>query len=543
VTYTATCSVGTAASGTLSNTATVSGGAVTDPDPANNSATDTDTILLENDLAITKTDGVTTATPGGSLVYTITASNAGPSDATGVTVADTFPASLTCGWTCAGAGGGTCTASGAGNINDTVALPVGGSATYTAACTVAGNVGTGTIANTATVSGGGTDPVPGNNSATDTDTVTGSADIGVTKTVNNATPPVSTNVTYTVTATNNGPANATGVVVTDVLPTGLTFVSATPSQGTYTSATGAWAVGNLANAASATLGITATVTRAEAIVNQATRTGGNETDPNRANNTGTVSINGATLADVQVQETADNLTPTNGQNVTFTVTAHNAGPGNATGVVITDNLPAGLTFVSATASQGAYANATGVWTVGAINNGATATLTVVMTVTSTLPTTRVVNKTAQVEPDIEVSNDSDSVTLNDAGSADLALSMVASQEPVSIGTTFTYTIVAANHGPATATNVTVTDTLPAGLTFVSVQATQGSCTGTTSITCPLGTLADGASASIALVVTKTVGGSVSNSASVTATEADPYMVNNTNGETTTPVSLIDFKVQ
>src|SRR5262245_40625251 len=84
------------------------------------------------DLAITKTDGVTTATPGGSVTYTITASNAGPSDATGATVADTFPAVLSVTWTCVGAGGGTCTAAGSGNISDTVNLPAGASVTYTA---------------------------------------------------------------------------------------------------------------------------------------------------------------------------------------------------------------------------------------------------------------------------------------------------------------------------------------------------------------------------------------------------------------------------
>ncbi len=83
---------------------------VTDPTPGNNSATDSDTLTPSADLSITKTDGVTTATPGGSVTYTITASNAGPSNATGATVADTFPASLTCTWTCGGAGGGTCTA-------------------------------------------------------------------------------------------------------------------------------------------------------------------------------------------------------------------------------------------------------------------------------------------------------------------------------------------------------------------------------------------------------------------------------------------------
>src|SRR6185436_5737060 len=101
--------------------------------------------------------------PGGSVTYTITASNAGPSDASGSTVADTFPASLTCTWTCVGAGGGTCTAS--GNINDTVNLPSGGSVTYTASCTISA-AATGTLSNTATVTepGGVTDPTPGNNS-------------------------------------------------------------------------------------------------------------------------------------------------------------------------------------------------------------------------------------------------------------------------------------------------------------------------------------------------------------------------------------------
>ena len=70
------------------------------------------------------------------MTYTIVASNAGPNGVTGATVTDTFPAALTCTWTCVGAGGGTCTASGSGNINDTVNLPAGGSVTYTANCTL-----------------------------------------------------------------------------------------------------------------------------------------------------------------------------------------------------------------------------------------------------------------------------------------------------------------------------------------------------------------------------------------------------------------------
>ena len=97
-----------------------------------------------------KTDGVTTATAGGSVTYTITASNAGPSNAPGATVADTFPAALTATWTCVGAGGGTCTAAGSGNIDDTVNLPAGGSVTYTASASLAASA-TGTLVNTATV--------------------------------------------------------------------------------------------------------------------------------------------------------------------------------------------------------------------------------------------------------------------------------------------------------------------------------------------------------------------------------------------------------
>src|SRR3954468_14247004 len=179
-------------------------------------------LFLVDDLAITKTDGVTTATPGGSVTYTITASNAGPDPATGATVADTFPAVLTCTWTCVGAGGGTCTASGTGNLNDSVNLPAGGSVTYTATCAISASA-SGTLSNTATVSGGGaSDSNAANNSATDTDTLTPQADLAVTKTdgVTTATPGGS--VTYTITASNAGPSNAAGSTVADTFPASLT---------------------------------------------------------------------------------------------------------------------------------------------------------------------------------------------------------------------------------------------------------------------------------------------------------------------------------
>jgi uncharacterized repeat protein (TIGR01451 family) len=125
-------------------------------------------------LGITKTDGVTTVNPGQGITYTIVASNAGPSAVTGATVTDNFPSPALTGvnWTCVGAGGGTCPAGGAGNINALVNLPVGGTATFTATATVSPGATFG-FSNTATVAPpmGTTDPVPGNNSARDTDAV------------------------------------------------------------------------------------------------------------------------------------------------------------------------------------------------------------------------------------------------------------------------------------------------------------------------------------------------------------------------------------
>ena len=222
VTYTASCSIGASATGTLSNTATVSAG-VTDPESGEQLGDRHRHPERQADLAITKTDGVTTATPGGSVTYTITAANAGPSHAPGATVADTFPASLTCTWTCVGAGGGSCTASGSGNINDTVNLPAGGSVTYTASCSISASA-TGTLSNTATVAApaGITDPNPANNSATDTDTLSAQADLAITKTdgVTTATPGGS--VTYTITASNAGPSHAPGATVADTFPASLT---------------------------------------------------------------------------------------------------------------------------------------------------------------------------------------------------------------------------------------------------------------------------------------------------------------------------------
>jgi hypothetical protein len=111
------------------------------------------------------------------VVYTITAANDGLSDAPGVTVTDTFPAELNCTWSCVGSGA-TCTATGTGPISDMVDLVVGASVVYTATCSVS-TCAAGTLVNTATVGSppGVPDPLPTNNSATDSDQILPLSDV------------------------------------------------------------------------------------------------------------------------------------------------------------------------------------------------------------------------------------------------------------------------------------------------------------------------------------------------------------------------------
>ena len=120
--------------------------------------------------------------------------------------------------------------------------------------------------------------------------VASKADIAIGKTVSNTAPPVGSNVTFTVTVTNNGPTNATGILVTDILASGYTLVSTVLGQGSYNAATGVWNVGNLNNGQSTTLTITAGVKTSGLYGNTATLTASSPTDPNSTNNTSTVNV-------------------------------------------------------------------------------------------------------------------------------------------------------------------------------------------------------------------------------------------------------------
>ena len=358
------------------------------------------------DLAITKTDGVTTATPGGSVTYTITASNAGPDPVPTATVADTFAATLTCTWTCVGAGGGTCTLAGAGNINDSANLPVGGSVTYTASCSISSSA-SGSLVNTATVAGNGVgDPNASNNSATDTDTLTPSANVGITKSDGAASEIPGTSVTYTIVAANAGPSAAPSVTIADTFVASLTGCSTTclgAGGGTCTAGPVSGDIGDSAGLPvgasvtyTATCNIAATATGT--LDNTATATvGGGVTDPAPGNNTATDSDTLTPSADVSITKTDGSLIAVPGTQVTYTIVVTNAGPSAASSVAVQDLFPAALSGCSTTCVGGGGGSCTAGPVAGNLNDTAnlplggsatyTATCTVSLSATGTLANT------------------------------------------------------------------------------------------------------------------------------------------------------------
>ncbi|MCJ7754146.1 MAG: hypothetical protein MUP13_06255, partial [Thermoanaerobaculales bacterium] len=175
LTYTAVCSIDPSATGTISNTASVAPpGGYDDNNSNNNSETDVDTLSPQADLSITVDNGSQKVVLGASVIYTILVSNPGPSSVTGAAVSDVFPTDLTgVAWTCVGAGGGTCSASGSGDISESVDLPVGASVTFTATGTCDPGAAGQSIDNTATVTcpASVTELEPSDNTATDSDAI------------------------------------------------------------------------------------------------------------------------------------------------------------------------------------------------------------------------------------------------------------------------------------------------------------------------------------------------------------------------------------
>jgi uncharacterized repeat protein (TIGR01451 family) len=374
VTFSVTGTV-TKTSGTITNTATITApSGTTDPTSANDSASDTDNINLITDLAITKTDGITSVIAGGSTTYTIVVTNNGPSPADGAIFKDGIITGLTvtavsCG---SAAGGAACPAAGdttitlmqgTGIIIPT--LPSGGSVTFSVTGTATGAASP--IANVATITApaGATDPTPGNNTATDpADTVGPSANLAITKDDGVTTIGSGATTTYNIVVTNLGPSPANNSVFKDAALTGLSVTGVTCNSPTGSAAcptavnttvalmqgTGI-VIPTLPSGGSVTFSVTATVTATSgSIANVATITPpSGVTDPVAGNNSATDPADTVSLlADLLITKTDSRSSIPTGRAVTYTIVVANNGPSVATNAIFQDPAIAALTVSTVT---------------------------------------------------------------------------------------------------------------------------------------------------------------------------------------------------
>jgi uncharacterized repeat protein (TIGR01451 family) len=417
VTITATA----AAPGPYTVTATLSGAAPADPDAANDTDDVMSTVNPSANLGITKSAAPTSSFPGQDVTFTLTTTNAGPSDASAVVVTDTLPAGLTFKSSSTG-----CTATGQ-NVTcpQTATLANGATLPHSIVATVAATA-TGSLVNTATVASTTFDPVAANNTATAAVAIT-AAPAELALTIADAPDPVGPggDLTYTVVLTNAGPNDAPNVAVAATLPPETTFVSA-DNGGTLAGSTIGWTVPTVTQTTPVTLTYVVNVNEdvtAESLGSTATLTYGGDTTPLDDTATAATAIGGD--ADLVVVMSVDDLNPEKGDLVTFAIGVQNLGPNEANGIVLKDKLPAGLKFESATepaaavAAPNAYDPSSGEWDPFDLAVDGVALFSVTVVVNTNAPVTNQATATlAAGFSDPIVQNSADSVTLNQADDND-----------------------------------------------------------------------------------------------------------------------------
>jgi len=538
------------------------GSASADPNNANNAAVvSTQYVTPHADIQITATDSPDPVNPDGDITYTVTVTNAGPDAAANTTMSALLGNGLTfqsitipAGWTCppltVGQGSGfTC-------HNNSMAVS---SSVFTVVLRAGFNqIGPNntTINELFTASSDVADTNNGNNAVTvSTAYVAPHADIQITAT--DSPDPVAPdgNITYTITVTNAGPDAASNTGMSVLLGNGLTFQSISVPAGWtcpalvvgqgsgFTCHNTSMAVSSsvftlVLKAGAAQIGPNNTT------INELFTASSDAPDPNNGNNAVTVpTAYVVPTANIAVTN-SDAPDPVNsGGIITYMQTITNNGPDAAANAKITETIGSGVTFQSIVAPAGWSCTTPAVGGTGSINcsiaslaNAGSASFTVVVNVTAVSGSvSNTINGSSDASDTAQANNSATATTtVTPPPSADLGITKTTPTTNAAPGAAVAYTIVVTNHGPDTATTVTMTDTLPSTLLFQSISSPAGyvcalPTPGTTgTISCTGSSLANGATATFTLNVTSVsnANGSISNTASVSGTPSDPSSANN-----------------
>lgn len=521
----------------LDNTATVST-TTTDPNPSNDTDTFGPTPSPLVDVWVEKTAEPELILKSQETEFTIEVGNDGPSTARAVKLVDPLP----------GAGlefvsaDPPCT-----EASGTVSCEFGDLApgeTRTVKVKAKG-IKNGGWENTATVSTT-TPEVPGteaeeNNHSTAEVIVGPVVDLAIVKT-GPATVAAAGQITWTLEVSNNGPDDATGVKVEDALPAGVQFVAAdagcTEAGGTVTCL-----LGDLALGESTSRQVTVTVPNAladQTLVNTAT-VKGEQGELEKENNHSEAKTTVGPAADLAITKTGP-AKVTAGGDIAWTLVATNNGPSTATGVTVEDTLPDGVGLTSAQPSQGTCSGSLSC-ALGTLAKGASAQIQVVARVPDSLQGKTLTNsaKVGGEQPDPDPGNNSASATTEivpppstptvvpSGFNLSLEKKFVDPSQP-ELGDVLTYSLTVANEGPATASQVKITDPLPSALEYVSATLPGGKCAAKGQVvTCSLDSLAAGAKKTATLRARAVGTGEVRNMASVSAAGADKKPGDNRDG--------------
>lgn len=387
---------------------------------------------------------------------------------------------------------------------------------------------TGTFINEASVSGNEYDWDLKNNNDSAGINVNPSADLAVEILVNDTNPKFNSLVKWTLRVTNNGPDEATGVVVCDLLSKDLIYLSST---GNYDVKSGLWNIETLESGKSVSIDIVTLVNKTGKIANDAS-VSGKEYDWNLSNNYDNKSIAVDVCADLAIKKLVNDTNPKFNSLVEWTLRVTNNGPDTATGVVVCDILPEGLISIDKSFN--------GTWNVGKLLNNQTKELTIICLVNKTGKLVNIAD-IAGNEYDCNLTNNIVNKSIEVAQSADLFVKKYVNNTSPDFGEIIKWSVVVSNNGPDIATNVQVNDLLDDGLIFVKSSSTKGNYDVKSGIW-TIDSLAPETDETLNIYCKVNKIGKILNFVSVNSTQYDWNESNNHDNESVNAVKIADLSV-
>jgi uncharacterized repeat protein (TIGR01451 family) len=480
-----------------------------DPTPNNNSDSDTTPVEAQPDLVINKDDGDVSTVPGGTVAYTLSYQNVGDQNATGVVISETVPANSafnagasTAGWACVpnGDAGSACSLA----VGDLVAGATAANATFAVDVIDPLPAGVDELLNTSSIADDGTngvDPTPGNNVDSDTTPIDATPDLVISKNDGDITAVPGDTVAYTLTYQNIGNQDATGVVISETVPANSTFNAAASTVGWSClpdDAAGSvctLAIGDVvAGAPEATVTFAVDVldplpAGVEELLNTTSIAddGSNGVDPTPDNNTDDDNTPIDAVPDLLITKDDGGIETVPGGVVVYTLSYQNVGNQDATGVEITETVPANSSFDASASTAGwvctpgANAGSVCTFVIGNVAAGdPLASINFAVDIDTPLASgVKEILNSASIaddgsngdDPNLDNNTDDDNTPIN--AQPDLVITKVDLGEIMAPGDVLPYTLTYQNVGNQNATGVVITETVPDYTTFEAASSEAG----------------------------------------------------------------------